>query len=524
MLTRRRLIVGGGALLGAGGAACRPAASASSTELTRRLDAELDTHLVPFLRELVAFPTVAGQRGAHEAQRAWLLRAAAAAGLESRDAGTFVEIDLPAPGVAEGPVLGLVVHGDVVPVVASAWSSPPFALTERGDALHGRGVADDKGPLVVALLVLRVLASVSVRRTHRVRLLVGTTEESSGEDLKQYLATHAAPAMSLVLDSDFPVVVGEKAWNALEVSCDEPERAHPGEGVRVVSLTAGTATSIVPDEARLTVADGGQGTHAQRWAQSFLRRPTDPGTRVEIVKGAVDGTWSLVVHGRAAHAGVNLAGGRNALVALARLVAGRMPPGAAGELLAFAELAGSDLAGTGLGLLEDDPLWGRYAVNVATVGPRKDTPGGLTLVTNLRRVPPRSGPQLRAHLEECVRAFASQRGVKLGFGGYFESKLWAVDPEAPLVRRLRDVHARVTGQRLPPVVSGGGTYAKRLPNSVPFGLWPGEKIAPYPGHDVDEQMTKTELRRGAHVVLAAVLELACGAPIPNPLGTPVALP
>lgn len=511
MIDRRRFVATCGVALSA--LACdtvRPG-DRTSASVSRALDAELDAHLVPFLRALVAFPTVAGQLGAHEAQKAWLLAQAEAAGLVGQDADTFVAIDLPGPPGA--PVMGLVVHGDVVPVVPSAWSFPPFALTERGDYLQGRGVADDKGPLVAALLVLRALVSSPLRRTHAVRLLVGSSEESSSEDLKRYLAAHEPPAFSLVLDSDFPVVVGEKAWTALEVRSAEPETEQAG--VRVVGLTAGTATSIVPDVARLTL----EGVSAEAYLTALAKRPTDPGTRATLVKEGDDRRWTLVIQGKAAHAGVNLAGGRNALVALARLVGDTLPRGAASHLLAFARLAGQDTFGTGLGLTEDDPLWGRYAVNVATVAP---SAGGLVLVTNLRRVPPKSGRELSAHLEQRVRAFADERGTTLGFGGFFDSRLWAVDPEAPLVRRLRDVHARVTGKRLPPVISAGGTYAKRLPRSVPFGLWPNEEA--YPGHDVDERMKAADLRRGAHLVLAAVLDLACGDALVEPLGKPVVLP
>src|SRR2546430_11742057 len=48
-------------------------------------------------------------------------------------------------------------------------------------------------------------------------------------------------------------------------------------------------------------------------------------------------------HGRAAHAGVNLSGGLNALFALARTVEGELPAGGADDLLAFARFAGQDL-------------------------------------------------------------------------------------------------------------------------------------------------------------------------------------
>ncbi len=52
----------------------------------------------------------------------------------------------------EGEVLGILSHVDVVPPGdLSAWNSDPFTLTEKDGFLQGRGVADDKGPLLSCL-------------------------------------------------------------------------------------------------------------------------------------------------------------------------------------------------------------------------------------------------------------------------------------------------------------------------------------------------------------------------------------
>lgn len=52
----------------------------------------------------------------------------------------------------EGEVLGILSHVDVVPpATLSAWNSDPFTLTEKDGFLQGRGVADDKGPLLSCL-------------------------------------------------------------------------------------------------------------------------------------------------------------------------------------------------------------------------------------------------------------------------------------------------------------------------------------------------------------------------------------
>ena len=183
-----------------------------------RYDAVEATRAPQLLAEAIRFPTFEDNPTMHAAQKQWLLRTAASLGLEGRDAGLVTEIDLPGPPGA--PVLGLIVHGDVQPVEEKSWKVPPWTGIVRDGAVWGRGAADDKGPMVQALLAMSALKTAGPARTHTVRLLVGSDEESKNLDLKSYLEKHPAPDLSLVLDSAFPVVVGEKAWDGLTVSAD----------------------------------------------------------------------------------------------------------------------------------------------------------------------------------------------------------------------------------------------------------------------------------------------------------------
>ena len=476
-----------------------------------RYDAEYARRTAELLAEAVRFATVAGNDSAHAAQKQWLLRTAAALGLTARDAGTITEVELPGPPGA--PVLGLVVHGDVQPVDEKAWTVPPFSGVVRDGRVWGRGAADDKGPMVQALLALAALKDAGPARTHTLRLLVGSDEESGSNDVKTYLQTHAPPDLSLVLDSEFPVVVGEKAWDGLTVSADPVERA-ADKPWTVAAVEGGLAPSIVPDRARLVLQ---WRSGEPRWNDLIGRlvaRTPPSGTRMEIASNGPQ--LEVLAHGRAAHAGVNLSGGRNALVALARTVEGELPAGGAGDLLTFVRFVGQDTRGTALGLPQD--RWGGYAVNIATLGtqtrlaPAED--GKLTLVINLRRPPPLSAPQARQHLAEAVAAFSKQRGAALRPGGYFEDEPLVFDPEAKIVRRLMAAYRRATGEDAPPAYSGGGTYAKRLPRSIAFGMWfPGK---PYPGHDSDEQVPVADLHRGAHVLIEALLDLASAPPMREP--------
>lgn len=463
------------------------------------------------LAEAIRFATVAGNDSAHAAQKEWLARTARSLGFAVRDAGKITEIELPGPPGA--PVLGLIVHGDVQPVDEKAWTVPPFAGVVRDGRVWGRGAADDKGPLVQALLSMAALRDKGPARTHTIRLLVGSDEESGSSDVGEYLKTHAPPDYTLVLDSAFPVVIGEKAWDGLTVSADPWERA-ADKPWTVSAVEAGLAPSIVPDRARLLLRWRQGEPHWTGLLSRLVARTPPVGTQVEIT--ARGDELEVLTHGRAAHAGVNVEGGRNALVALATVTEGELPKGGADDLLAFARLAGGDLHGSSLGLPQD--VWGGYVVNVATLGTQSSLApaeeGKLTLVINLRRPPPLNAAQARERLFAVVNDFSARRGARLRPDGFFGDEPLAFDPRGKLVRRLMDAYRRATGEEAAPAISGGGTYAKRLPRSIAFGMWfPGK---PYPGHDTDEQIPIADLHRGAHVLIEALLDLACAEPLRDP--------
>ncbi|HEY8131157.1 MAG TPA: Sapep family Mn(2+)-dependent dipeptidase [Thermoanaerobaculia bacterium] len=484
------------------------ALAANVNAVQRHYDRVESKRLVPLLTEVLQFPTVAGDDEAFKAQRAWLEKTAHELGLVFRDVGKISEVELPGPK----PVLGLVVHGDVQPVDADAWSFPPFSGRISNGYVLGRGSADDKGPLVQALLAMAALKNSGIRRTHTIRLLVGSNEESESTDITEYLKDHAGPDYSLVIDSSFPVVVGEKAWNSLTVTTPLIERQATRPYI-VTNLTAGLSPSIVPDNAEIDLRWNSGAADWQPLIDSLTSFRLPEGTR--LVTKADGDALRIVAYGHSAHSGMNLEGGRNALVALARAMEGKLPAGGADDLLAFARRAGSDLYGGGLGITDSDPLWGHYAVNVAMIKPDQSDPKKSTLTINIRRIPPRTGPQLKQYLQTLVADFNAQRGAALVAGGFYGDEPLVFDPKAKIVRRLLRDYAAATGEKNPqPAISGGGTYAKRLPNSIAFGMWFPDK--PYPGHDVDEKIPIADLERGERVLIRTLVDIATGPKIVEP--------
>lgn len=75
------------------------------------------------------------------------------------------------------PILGITGHMDVVDVEAENWKTDPFELTEDGDNLYGRGVADMKDGLAAMVIALITLKEQHVALNGTVRFFATTGEE-----------------------------------------------------------------------------------------------------------------------------------------------------------------------------------------------------------------------------------------------------------------------------------------------------------------------------------------------------------
>jgi succinyl-diaminopimelate desuccinylase len=494
--------------------ACLAQSAAQADRIRKIYEEKYSPQLVPLLTEVLRFPTVEGNTDARDRQQKWIETTGTTLGFTVRNAGLITEVELPGP--ANAPVLGLVVHGDVQPVDEAEWHFAPFSGVEKNGVVYGRGSADDKGGLVQALLAMAALRDSGANRTHTIRLLVGSDEESTNLDVKEYLKTHKAPDIRLVLNSAFPVVVGEKAWTSYTVTASDPYTLKPQaaqkSGFALVKLDAGLAASIVPSQATAVLEWRGSPQELHRAITALISiKGLAP---YNLTLQRTGEAYTVTAYGRAAHAGVNIEGGRNALVFLAKSLSGKLLPSQATDLLLFAQEAGKDIYGSGLGLTTNDPLWGHYAVNVATLKPDKDHPQSLTLTTNIRALPAMWGKPLQQFLDKRLAAFNSDHGEQFASGGFFDDPPLAFDPNSKLVKRLMADYVRATGENAPPAISGGGTYAKRIPNSIAFGMWfPGK---PYPGHDVDEQITVRDLNRGVSVLIEALSDIATSEPMRDP--------
>ena len=109
-----------------------------------------------------------------------------------------------------GEELGIIGHLDVVPA-GDGWETDPFTLTEKDGFYFGRGVLDDKGPMLICLYALKKLKDEKVTFNKKVRFFVGTNEEAGWKDVEYYKNSgRTFPKWGFSPDGDFPVVYAEK--------------------------------------------------------------------------------------------------------------------------------------------------------------------------------------------------------------------------------------------------------------------------------------------------------------------------
>lgn len=117
--------------------------------------------------------------------------------------------------------IGILAHIDVVEANESDWDSEPFSLSIRDGIMYGRGVNDDKGPLIGALYAAK-FAYESIENPKRsIRVIVGGAEETTWECMDYYFKHNPQPLFGFSPDGNFPIVNGEMGVLQLALHFEE---------------------------------------------------------------------------------------------------------------------------------------------------------------------------------------------------------------------------------------------------------------------------------------------------------------
>ncbi|GAE45449.1 acetylornithine deacetylase/Succinyl-diaminopimelate desuccinylase and related deacylases [Mesobacillus boroniphilus JCM 21738] len=93
-------------------------------------------------------------------------------------------------------IVGVLCHVDVVPE-GDGWTSDPYGAEIRDGKIYARGAIDDKGPTMAAYYAMKIVKELGLPLNKRVRMIIGTDEESEWRCVDHYFEHEEMPAMAL---------------------------------------------------------------------------------------------------------------------------------------------------------------------------------------------------------------------------------------------------------------------------------------------------------------------------------------
>lgn len=111
-------------------------------------------------------------------------------------------------------IIGVLCHVDVVPP-GDGWTSDPFSAEIRNGRIYARGAIDDKGPTMAAFYALKIVKDMNLPLSKRVRMIIGTDEESDWRCVEHYFKHEEMPTMALRLTPIFRSLMRKKGSSML---------------------------------------------------------------------------------------------------------------------------------------------------------------------------------------------------------------------------------------------------------------------------------------------------------------------
>ena len=372
--------------------------------------------------------------------------------------------------------LTIMAHADVVPE-GLGWPHNPFQVREEDGVLTGRGVADDKGPLLEAYYALKALRDHNMLGNYQVRFLVGGNEESGSLGMIHYFEElkMKQPTLGFSPDSDWPLIYAEKGIVNFKVKGKL-------ELENIISIHAGLAFNAVIEECRIVFRNKDEELFGL-----FEKELKDV-----IIKKTMDGYYLVVVRGKSAHGSMPELGINAALIALKVLNKKYQNKDLEVLLKAYDDPKGRGLNAYNISSEMDNQE------NSSNIGLLDYENGYFEMVDNFRYVDTCNFKEALENIKEASKPFEI---VVMG-----ESPLLFYKKSSDLVQVLLKTYQDETGDyESKPLAIGGGTYAKEADNVVAFG-------AQFPGwdskmHGVLEGCKKEDMLKSMAIYAHAIYEL-----------------
>lgn len=393
--------------------------------------------------------------------------------------------------------VGVLVHIDVVHT-GEGWITPPFEPSIRDGKIYARGAIDDKGPALAAYYALKMVKDSRLVLSKRVRLIIGTDEESGWLCMKYFAEHDNIPSIGFSPDSSFPMTHAEKGQINPTLTIPADGRDAGSTGWRLLSFVSGDQGNSVPDQAFAAVSVN---TREEDWFQqvtdSWEAYLSERGVKGQLERGDA-GSISFSLAGKPAH-GMEPHKGVNAGTTLAHFLR-RFPfEGSDFSFLSLlSDVLHEDHFAEKLHMACEDEVSGRLTVNAGILRYSEAEGGSVRL--NIRYPATVSCQEyverLKRRVDELGWTIANLR----------TSNAHYVPKDHPVIQTLSRVYEEHTGMPAQLLSSGGATYAKTMPAGVAFGpLFPGKEST---AHLANEYAEIDDLIRAMAIYAHAIYELA----------------
>lgn len=366
-------------------------------------------------------------------------------------------------------MIGILGHIDVVSEGdAQNWKHSPFAGEITAGKIFGRGAIDDKGPLIAAIYATKALIDANIAFNKRVRIIIGTDEETAWRGICRYVAKEELPTMGFTPDSNFPVVYAEKGLLQFKLKSDKKSD---------LRVKGGTAMNAVPESAVYL------GDHIYKLEKALKKLGFDHELENEEV----------YVIGKSAHSAKPSAG----INAIVRMAEGLKEIGIQSSVINFlTEKVGFTYHGEQIfGSLRDEPS-GDLTMSVNQI----DLSAYGEMIGIDMRIPVMIDKKF---IVDGLKRVADKYGLEYEEVDYLAPLYMARDTK--LIQTLVKVYEEETGLDGDPISTGGATYARSMPNIVAYGpTFPGqEKVA----HQADEYIEINAMVKCAQIYAKAIEKL-----------------
>lgn len=369
--------------------------------------------------------------------------------------------------------LGILSHVDVVTAGdLEKWNTPPYKAVIKDEKIFGRGTLDDKGAIIASLYAMKAVLNLGLPLHKKIQLILGTQEEVEWTDMNAYIKQFPLPDYGFTPDGEFPLCNIEKG--CMDITMEFPLDFIPNEPGSLVSISAGTATNIVPGICTAEIIEDLNNTLVPCLHKTF---------------------------GKAVHS-CQPEKGENAIFNMVKSLSGlNLKQNKLLDLIYMINEKFGDVNGKALGLYSQSEYYNGEFVhrNVFTPTILNVKNNILTLIVNIRYSYGTNTENIIDTFNDLAKHYG---GALIAFNNL---PAVYVSKDRPFMQAFAKAYENVSGHKNEFVLAYGGSYAKAMPNIVSWGpIFPEDEDT---CHEENEYISIKSLADNSKIFAAAISEI-----------------